>query len=447
MSKPTSNGKEEDYIVEKIVTPEGKIVERRISRADRRAFLLTFTLVWFGLMLGQLDGSMFSFVIPQLTAAFHLTVADIGFIVSGGWILGGIGVLWLGMISDRIGRKPLYNLTVFLAGTFSGLTAFVSNVIQLIGVRLMTGIGTWMEWSPAAAITSEESLVKWRSIFIALLNVSYPLGFMLAAGFAYLIVPHFGWRPLFYIAFAPLIAVGLMWFRTRETKRFTDLKEQMKGKAGTYKANLEKATSIGLKQLFSRDLRHTTFWVTIASITAYYVNYPQYYGIVYLTSQSAGDLPYATALLVSFLAFGVYTLGYVMSGFIVQKIGYKKNVVYSLIAAIPLTVIASLYTHGVWEWVVWPLYLLATVGAWWPSYLNIVSTAFPTRARATGVGYAFLLGGLFTAAWISFAGYMFGKIGVNMTYLLGLAPVILGIFAFLKIKEIPVTASLEEIAY
>lgn len=439
--------KQEDYIVEKIVTPEGKVVERKITRAEWRGFLFTYTLVWFGLMLGQLDGSMFSFVIPQLTKAFNLTVADIGFIVSGGWVLGGIGSLWLGMLSDRIGRKPLYNLTVFLAGVFSGLTAFVGNVLELIAVRLFTGIGTWMEWTPAATITSEESLIRWRSVFIAILNLTYPLGFMLASGFAYLIVPSFGWRPLFYIAFAPLIVVGLMWFRAKETKRFTDLKNQLEGKSGIFRADLEKAKQIGIKQLFSKDLRNTTLWVTVVSMSAFFVNYAQYYGIVYLTSAGAGGLPYATALLVSFAAFGVYTLGYVMSGFIVRRIGYKRNATYSLLAAIPMTIITALYAHGVWEWVVWPLYLLAIVGAWWPSYLNIVSTAFPTRARGTALGYSLLLGGLSTAAWISFAGYMIGVIGVNYTYLIGLAPIIVTLLAFLKLKEIPVTASLEEIAH
>jgi MFS family permease len=432
---------------ETVVRPSGEKVIVKLTSQQKRYFIFVFIVAFLGVMLGQMDAAMFSFVLPQISAEFKLPVGDVGLIVSLGFVVGAVVAFILGPIQDRIGRKLLFNITVFVTGLFSGLTAFVTTLATLVGVRVGTGVGSWIEWGPGTTIISEESLSRWRVIAIAILNLSYPLGFAIASVLSFLIVPTYGWRALFYVAFVPLIIVGISRFFTKETKRFEDLKKQREAgpDVGTYKINLEKAKFFPIKQLFDHDLRRTTIYLTIALACVFFVNFSQYYGVVALTAPSMGALPYAKALLVSTVGYIVYTIGYFVSGFIAKKWGYKKNILYGLGTAIPMTIIFSFIAHGVWEWIVYPLYLLSIVGIWWPCTLNLEASIFPTRVRATGLGYALLIGGLSTAFWIALGGYIIDTVGVNAAYALMLAPIVIGLIFFALISNVSPTAALEEI--
>jgi putative MFS transporter len=432
---------------EVIVKPTGERILKKVSSFEKRYFYFVFLLAFFGVMLGQMDAAMFSFVLPLVARDFSMPVGDVGLIVTLGFVLGAIIAFVLGPVIDRIGRKALFQITVFVTGLFSGLTAFATDLVTLITTRVGTGVGSWVEWAPGTTIIAEESLSRWRPIAIAILNLSYPMGFALSAILSYFIVPTYGWRALFYIAFVPLLIVGAFRFLAKETKRFEDLRKQRElgAQEGTYKVNLQKAKKFAMKQLLDSDLRGTTIYMIIAAFFAFYVNMSQYYGIVILTSPTAGGLSYSTALLVSFLAYAVYSAGYVMSGYIGRKWGYKKNIVYGLASAVPISIIFVFFAHGVWEWVMYPLYLLSIVGIYWPSTLNLAATIYPTRARATGVSLFLLVGGLSTALWIGLGGYLVDTIGVQLAYAVMIIPNIMSLIFWSLIANVRPTAALEEI--
>lgn len=82
------------------------------------------------------------YAIIQLTPAMQLTPLMAG-MIGGAALLGlFIGSLILGWVSDHIGRQKIFNFSFMLITVASFLQFFATTPEQLIGLRILIGIGT-----------------------------------------------------------------------------------------------------------------------------------------------------------------------------------------------------------------------------------------------------------------------------------------------------------------
>jgi putative MFS transporter len=111
-----------------------------------------------------------------------------------------IGSLITGFVGDKYGRRFTYQINLLIFGLASLAAAFSQNMEQLIICRFIQGLGLGAEivvgYSTVTEFVPPKSRGRWLS-FMAFIVVA---GFPVTAILSYLIIPHWGWRPMFVMA-------------------------------------------------------------------------------------------------------------------------------------------------------------------------------------------------------------------------------------------------------
>jgi putative MFS transporter len=111
-----------------------------------------------------------------------------------------IGSFVTGFLGDWFGRRFTYQVNLLVFGLASFAAAFAQDMQQLIICRFVQGLGLGAEivvgYSTLTEFVPPRSRGRWLS-FMALLVVA---GFPATSLLAYLIIPNWGWRPMFIIA-------------------------------------------------------------------------------------------------------------------------------------------------------------------------------------------------------------------------------------------------------
>jgi len=111
-----------------------------------------------------------------------------------------IGSLVTGFVGDKYGRRFTYQVNLLIFGLASLAAAFAQDMPQLIICRFVQGLGLGAEivvgYSTLTEFVPPASRGRWLS-FMAFLTVC---GFPVTAILGYLIIPTWGWRPMFVIA-------------------------------------------------------------------------------------------------------------------------------------------------------------------------------------------------------------------------------------------------------
>jgi putative MFS transporter len=111
-----------------------------------------------------------------------------------------IGALITGFLGDRYGRRFTYQVNLAIFGLASLAAAFAPDMTTLNWLRFVMGLGLGAEivvgYSTLTEFVPPQSRGRWLS-FMAFLVVS---GLPVTALLGYLIIPVWGWRPMFVIA-------------------------------------------------------------------------------------------------------------------------------------------------------------------------------------------------------------------------------------------------------
>ena len=111
-----------------------------------------------------------------------------------------LGALITGFVGDKFGRRFTYQINLLIFGLASLAAAFAQDMGQLIICRFVQGLGLGAEivvgYSTLTEFVPPKTRGRWLS-FMAFLVVA---GFPATALLSYLIIPNFGWRPMFIIA-------------------------------------------------------------------------------------------------------------------------------------------------------------------------------------------------------------------------------------------------------
>jgi MFS family permease len=156
-------------------------------------------------VLDGLEGTIVAAINPVLTRSdtLHLRDSQVGLAVTF-YLLGAIGGgLFFGHLTDRLGRKRLFTVTlgIYLAGAV--LTAFSWNFWSFVLFRMITGMAIGGEYSAINSAIDELIPARLRGRVDLTINGTFWLGAMLGAGATvFLLDPHLlpswlGWRVAF----------------------------------------------------------------------------------------------------------------------------------------------------------------------------------------------------------------------------------------------------------
>ncbi|XP_075561960.1 solute carrier family 22 member 13 [Pelecanus crispus] len=305
-----------------------------------------------------------------------------------------LGSMLFGPLSDRIGRRPVILISVFLQGLFGVGTAFVSHFYVYMAFRCVVGASVSGITMTILALATEWVGVSSRPKAVLISHCCFAIGQMLLAGLSYGIR---NWRLLQIAGSAPIFAFffciqvlpeSARWLVTKG--RIEEAKKVLQKAASTNKRTIPPALleqlkpetqtkSGGTLDLFrKKHLRK----VTLIMSCTWFVNSLVYYGLSLNVTNFGLDI-YLTQL-----AFGAVEIpARIGCIFTLQWFGRKKTQAVLLL----LSGLVCLIITGIPEDQPGVTTILAIIGKFTASAsfsTSYVYSAelFPTVVRQTGVG-------------------------------------------------------------
>ena len=111
-----------------------------------------------------------------------------------------LGSLVTGFVGDRYGRRFTYQVNLLVFGLASFAAALAQDMNQLIICRFVQGLGLGAEIVVGYSTLTEFVPPKTRGRWLAFMAFLTVCGYPVTSLLSYLIIPTWGWRPMFVIA-------------------------------------------------------------------------------------------------------------------------------------------------------------------------------------------------------------------------------------------------------
>ncbi len=256
---------------------------------------------------------------------------------AAGFAVRPFGALFFGRLGDMIGRKYTFLVTIvimglstFLVGVLPGYeTIGILAPIILISLRLLQGLALGGEYGGAATYVAEHAPHGKRGLYTSFIQTTATLGLFMSLLVIWACRNYFGketfeawgWRIPFIVSVA-LLGVSV-WIRLQLNE--SPLFKQMKAEGKTSKAPItesffSKNGKIALLALLGATAGQAVVWYT-----------GQFYALFFMTKTLSVDPNTADILIAIALAIG--TGGFVLFGWLSDKIGRKKIVMFGCLLA------------------------------------------------------------------------------------------------------------------
>ncbi|HKV28465.1 MAG TPA: MFS transporter, partial [Candidatus Acidoferrales bacterium] len=370
-----------------------------------------------GWMLDAFDVMLYSMVLAYLMKDLGMSKATGGLLGSLTLIASAVGGAVFGFVADRIGRTRSLSTSILIYSVATAACGFASTVTMLAIFRVILGLGMGGEWTAGAALVAETWPAEHRGKALGLMQSTWAIGGMLAALAAWAILPHWGWRGVFFVGVAPGLVA--LWVQRRVPE--PEIWKERERAAG-------KAPGVPLRILWRKDIRWNGLLATAMntfSMLGYWGLFtwiPAYFSLP--VSQGGRGLSIAkTYGWLVIIGVGQW-LGYVMFGFAADRIGRRKTYFGYLLVAAILTPVYGVVGSPLWLLALGPLVAFFGTG-FFSGFSAITSELFPTEIRATAMGLTYNIGRGISAA----APFAVGALAVHFG--LGHSFFILGVAFFI----------------
>src|SRR6266478_720719 len=187
--------------------PPGFGWPRDVTSAERKS-LIAGGLGW---MLDAMDVMLYSFVLTNLILEFSMSTRTAGLLSSLTLVASAIGGFLFGLLADRVGRTRALMASILVYSLASAACGLSHSIPQLAFFRFLLGLGMGGEWTAAAALIAETWRAEHRAKALGLMQSSYAIGEAIAALIVLAVLPHYGWRTVFFVGVLPALLV--LWIR------------------------------------------------------------------------------------------------------------------------------------------------------------------------------------------------------------------------------------------
>ena len=360
-----------------------------------------FTLCMACLVMDGFDVQVLGYTAPSIVREWGVAAATLGpvFAAANFGVL--LGALFISMLADRIGRRPVIVTAALLVGVLTILTGRVTSVPQLLMMRFLTGIGLGTIVSNASSLVGEYGSKRMRATLIMYSGVGFTGSAAFGGFVATALIPLYGWQAVYYFGGAiPLLIGVIMLLALPESLQFMALRGKSPAKlahwlnqvdpslkatpSDEFVAREENKAGVPISHLFSegRALATLVFWVVN------FMNLLNLYSLASWLPTVVRDAGYSaqTAVLVGTVLQVGGTLGTVGLAWLVARAGFVRIMsVTFVIAAISVLLIGQPSVSLAL------LYVIVFIAGWCvvgsQPGLNALSGAYyPTYIRSTGIG-------------------------------------------------------------
>ena len=351
----------------------------QVGHYSRRDRWHAATAGYLGWTMDAFDFFIVVFMVDHLARNFQVSKSAIIWTITATLAMRPVGAFLFGLLADRFGRRRPLIANVLFFSVVELLCGFAPNYKIFLLLRILFGIGMGGEWGVGASLAMESAPRKWRGILSGILQSGYSMGYLLAALMSRMVLPHFGWRAMFWVGGAPALLALYISAQVKESEAWE--------RQGGHKFS----TIVGRSLANWKSLAYLALLMTLMHALSHGTQdlYPDFL-------KSVHGLKPAT---VSYLAI-LYNVGAIVGGITFgyhsERFGRRR----AMLAALAL----SLVVIPFWSFAT-SFYLLAGAavlmqvgvqGAWGiiPAHLNELA---PEEARGLVPGFAYQIGILLAA--------------------------------------------------
>ncbi|MEM0099202.1 MAG: MFS transporter [Thermoplasmata archaeon] len=350
-------------------------------------FLEFYDFTLFGYLAVIIGSLFFPKESTTATLLYYFAIFGVGFVMRP------IGALFFGWLGDTfIGRRNTLLITISMMGIVSlamGLMPTYAEIgiwatILLVIFRLLQGFSLGGEFGGGITLTAEFAPKERRGYFVSIAQLAQ--SGLLSTGLLYLFsimmsktaFIEYGWRILFI--FGVVIALAGVYIRIKltETPEFEDIKKK------------KEILRIPAATVVTKKIPMMLLVIFLAAIPLSYTFIV--FGVTYLTTYT--HFSYSNALLITTIASAFFLLITIPAGWLSDKIGRKKVVLFGLIGeailVIPFYMLLGLAIFSI----VLILYIIEELfhGIYNGTYGQMMAEIFPTNMRYTGIALSYNLG-------------------------------------------------------
>jgi EmrB/QacA subfamily drug resistance transporter len=156
-------------------------------------------VVIVGSIMSILDTTIVNVALDTLHRELHATIADIQWVVTGYMLSLAAAIPVTGWAARRYGAKRVYLLSLVLFTAGSALCGFATSTTELIGFRVLQGIGGGMILPIGQLMMAEAAGPKRMGRVLSIAVVPAMLGPILGPTIGGLIVDNVSWRWIFFV--------------------------------------------------------------------------------------------------------------------------------------------------------------------------------------------------------------------------------------------------------
>lgn len=183
------------------------IDNEKLGAFQWRVLTLCFVIALFD----GFDTQAIAFTGPAILAAFQLPAGSLAPILTAGIIGMTIGAMTLGMVGDRIGRRPTIMLSLAIFGCATLATAWSTDTNHILALRFIAGLGMGGCTPVLLALAAEYGPARYRGAIMTGVLLGLPAGAMLGGLLAARMLPHIGWQGIFIVGgVAPLVMLAVL---------------------------------------------------------------------------------------------------------------------------------------------------------------------------------------------------------------------------------------------
>jgi MFS transporter, putative metabolite:H+ symporter len=377
-----------------------------------------------------------AFAMPQLVSEWKLTPAEVGMIISAGYVGQLFGAVLFGSLAERIGRLKTLFITIVLFVSMDVACLFAWGAASMIAFRFLQGVGTGGEVPVASAYINEFIGAEKRGRFFLLYEVIFPIGLMFAGMAGFFLVPIYGWRAMFVVGLVPsILTIPLRWFMP-ESPRWLASKGRFAEADAVVKLLERDATRRGgvllepvvrrldarasarsdWRELFKGIYFYRTLMIWGLWICVYMINNGLVTWLPTLYKQ-VFHLPLQTSLAYGWITSGVGVIASIICALAIDKVGRKPWYATAfLLATLPLLMLTSLGATSATEVLILATAAYAVLQTIAFSLYLYSAELYPTRLRAVGTGFgsAWLRAGSSIGPML--VGWIVGDFGIQYVF-------------------------------
>jgi MFS family permease len=263
------------------------------------------------------------------------------------------------------------------------------------------------EWTAAAALIAETWRPEHRGKALGMMQSAYAIGEAIAALIVIVVLPHYGWRAVFFVGVLPALLV--FWVR-RSVPEPDIWKNRLRVQKNNWLARLRE------KEILRNGLLATS--MNACGMFGYWGLFTWIPGYLSLPAAQGGrglSLAKTTSFFLV-LCFGKW-LGYSSFGFFADAFGRRKPYFTYLLVAAALVPIYGMSRSSFWLLLLGPFVAFFGTG-FFSGYAAIASEIFPGEIRAAAMGLSYNVGRGFSAIAPFAVGALALKYGIGPAFFL-----------------------------